>query len=237
MIDRSTAAVRTAARVGGWSLIAATVLFSFVFVYLARSFGYPEVLDQPAAQVLPALLATGPAGRAVWLLYGLIPLLLVPTALGVHAVGREASPLLSRTALVLALASAASMMTGLLRWPSLHWHLALAHADAAPAAREAIAATFAAANRYLGTVIGETLGELFLNGFFLCAAWVLSTPPRTAGPRRWLRVAAVLATALGGVAILRNLTPLVDPIAALNNTVLPLWMLVLGGMLVRSAPR
>jgi len=35
------------------------------------------------------------------------------------------------------------------------------------------------------------------------------------------------------VALWRNVTGLVAPLAALNNLVLPLWMLVLGGALLR----
>jgi hypothetical protein len=33
--------------------------------------------------------------------------------------------------------------------------------------------------------------------------------------------------------MLRNATPWVEPIAALNNVVLPIWMLVLGVVLLR----
>jgi len=222
---------RLATLIGGSSLIAATLLFSAVFVYLARSFGYPDVLDLPAAQVLPRLLALGPSGRAVWVLYGLIPLLLIPTAMGVYAAGRHAVPLLARAAVIMAVLSALTMMAGLLRWPSLQWHLALAYTDASPGAREAIAATFAASNSYLGNFIGEFLGELFLNSFFLCAAIVLT---RAAAPaRRWLLVAGAWASLLGGLAMLRNVIGWVEPIAALNNVVLPIWMLVLGMALVR----
>jgi uncharacterized membrane protein YbaN (DUF454 family) len=228
---QSTDATRVATLIGGTSLIAATLLFSAVFVTLARSFGYPEVLDLPAAEVLPRLLALGPGGRAVWVLYGLIPLLLVPTAIGVFAAGRQAAPLLSRAALVAAVLSAVTMMAGLLRWPSLHWQLAQAYADASPGAREAIAATFAAANSYLGSFVGEFLGELFLNAFFLCAAIVLTRS--AAVPRRWLLAAGCFASALGGLAMLRNVTSWVEPIAALNNAVLPAWMLVLGVVLLR----
>jgi hypothetical protein len=222
---------RRATVFGGGSLIAATLLFSAVFVYLARSFGYPEVLDLPAAEVLPRLLALGPTGRAVWVLYGLIPLLLVPTALGVHAAARQAAPLAARAALITAVLSALTMMAGLLRWPSLHWQLALAHADASPGAREAIAATFAAANSYLGNFVGEFLGELFLNAFFLSAAIALTRAASASG--RWLLVAGSSASLLGGLAMLRNATPWVEPIAALNNLVLPIWMLVLGVVLLR----
>jgi len=226
---------RVATLIGGSSLIAATLLFSAVFVYLARSFGYPEVLDLPAAEALPRLLALGPTGRAVWILYGLIPLLLIPTAMGVYAAGRQAVPLLARAAVIMAVLSALTMMAGLLRWPSLHWQLALAYADASPGAREAIAATFAASNSYLGNFIGEFLGELFLNTFFLFASLALTW---SAVPsRRWLLIAGSSASLLGGLAMLRNATPWVEPIAALNNVVLPIWMLVLGVAMLRHRAR
>ena len=185
--------------------------------------------------MLPRLLALGPAGRAVWVVYGLVPLLLVPTALGVAAIGRHDRPQLARAALVLAVLSAFAMALGLLRWPSLHWQLAIAHTDATPVAREAIAAVFSAANSYLGQVIGEFLGELFLNAFFACAALVLAGAG--AAPQRWLAPAGLAASLLGAVAMLRNAVPGLDMVAALNNAVLPLWMLVMGVAMLRHRAR
>lgn len=216
---------RHATVIGGTALILATLLFAAVFMQLARSFGYPDVLDLPAAEVLPKLLALGPSGRAVWFVYGLVPLLLVPTAFGVHAAGRSTSPLTARVAVVTAVLAAAAMTAGLMRWPSLHWQLALAWGDASPAAREGIAALFVASNSYLGNVVGEFLGELFLNAFFAAAALML--------PNRWLRAAGLAAAALGWAAMLRNALGGLDTVAALNNIVLPIWMLVLGVALLR----
>lgn len=60
-------------RFGGAALIVGALGFMGVFAYLASQFGYPEVLDGEASEVLPALLATGPAGRAAWALYGFLP--------------------------------------------------------------------------------------------------------------------------------------------------------------------
>lgn len=214
--------------VGGLSLIAATVLFALVFSYLAVRFGYPEVLDQPAAQVLPALLALGEVGRAVWILYGLVPLLLIPAAVAVRDAGGKSSAGLGRAAVLLAVLSTIAMMIGLLRWPTLHWSLATQWVGASEAAQTVLAQRFAAANLYLGNLIGEFAGELFLNGFFLVSSIALA-----AGRHRWLVVAGVVASALGWVAMLRNLTTVVAPIAAINNVVLPVWMLVLGVVLLR----
>jgi hypothetical protein len=60
--------------VGGIALIIGAVAFIGVFSFLAARFDYPAILDGTAADVLPRLLATGPTGRAVWALYGFLPL-------------------------------------------------------------------------------------------------------------------------------------------------------------------
>jgi hypothetical protein len=218
---------------GGASLVAATILFGAVFSYLAATFDYPAVLNRPAEDVLPALLALGNSGRLVWLVYGLIPLLLLPTALGVHEVARKMSPRLGRAIVWLAALSALAMMTGLLRWPTLQWTLAQEWTSASPASREVLTSRFGTANLYLGNVIGEFAGELFLNAFFLSSTLALSAGrPR----RRWLMFLGVAASTLGWIAMLRNFTPLVAAVATLNNIVLPLWMLTLGLALASTVP-
>jgi hypothetical protein len=164
-----------------------------------------------------------------------VPLLLLPTALGVDAAARSVAPRATQVARVSAALAALCMMAGLLRWPTLHWQLALAWGDATPAAREGLAANFDLANRWLGNVVGEFLGELFLNTFFLAATWALTRADRRRA--RWLLPAGVLATAFGFVALWRNALPWVGPVAELNNAVLPLWMLVLGAALATQQGR
>ncbi len=126
------------------------------------------------------------------------------------------------------------MMTGLLRWPTLHWTLARAWTSASPAARDMLASRFGMANFYLGNVIGEFAGELLVNRLFLASALALASGrPR----RHWLAFLGVAASTLGWIAMLRNLTPLVGPAATLNNLVLPLWMMTLGVVLVAQSRR
>lgn len=221
-----------AASAGGWSLIVAALAFVAVFSWLASAFGYPEMLDGNGADVLPALLGLGATGRAVWGLYGLLPLLLIPAGLGAYSALREERPGLMRVAASMALVSALAMLLGLLRWPSSHWSLAKAYVGAASdAERAAITAVFDALNSLLGNFVGEFVGELALNLFFLLtalASWRSRRLPR------WSAVAGVLAALLGLVAMWRNATPLVAGVAEIENSVLPLWMLVLGGLLVRA---
>lgn len=223
-----------ARRVGGAALIIAALLFMAVFSYLAATFGYPDVLDGEAAVVLPKLLALGTTGRAVWVLYGIIPLLLIPAALGVRAALGERAPALTRSAVILATISAVAMMLGLLRWPSIHWTLATQFAGAATEAeRHAISAVFLGLNSYLGQFIGEFIGELTLNGFFLVTALAMRGDARFP---RWSAVAGVVAALIGFLAMARNATPMVATIAEVENYLLPLWMIVQGVLLLRARP-
>ena len=69
---------RAVIRFGGFCLAGGAVAFLGVFAYLAARFNYPDVLDRPAATVLPSLLATGQQGRLVWALYAVLPLIWIP---------------------------------------------------------------------------------------------------------------------------------------------------------------
>ncbi|MBK8006800.1 MAG: DUF4386 family protein [Gemmatimonadetes bacterium] len=220
---------------GGLALVLAAVLFIAVFSYLAATFHYPDVLDGPADQVLPNLLALGPTGRAVWALYGLIPLLLIPTAAGTELLLAGRAPGRARAATLLAYTAALTMMLGLLRWPTLQWALATAYTTTPdPTSHATLAALFDGFNLYFGNYLGEFVGELALNLFFLLTA--LATRGDARFPR-WTAPAGVVAALLGLIALWRNVTPAVAMVAEVENSVLPVWMMVFGGLLVRAADR
>jgi hypothetical protein len=164
----SDSEARGTIRAGSIALVGGAVAFLGVFTYLAVRFHYPEVLDGQAQDVLPALLATGATGRAVWAFYGLLPLVFIPAGIGVFEALREraAGPL--RVGVLFALLAAVSMMPGLMRWPSLHWELARAWETAAEGDRLVLATIFDGLNRYLGNFIGEFLGEFSCSMFFGC---------------------------------------------------------------------
>jgi Domain of unknown function (DUF4386) len=232
MSTRQPSESEVAARAGGWSLIVAALGFIAVFSYLAARFDYPDVLDGAAADVLPRLLSLGTTGRAVWAVYAFIPLLLVPAGVGAYAALREAAPHAMRAALAFAVIAAVSMLLGLARWPSVHWELARGYATASPDARAALDAVFLGLNVYLGNYVGEFLGELSLNAFFLLSAFAFLR----AG-RRWIGYAGLAVGVTGLLAGFRNVTPVVAPIADVNNYLLPLWLIVFGIVLVRRTPR
>jgi hypothetical protein len=223
-------------RIAGVVLVAGSLAFVAVFSYLAAAFGYPDVLDHSAAEVLPQLLAGGTRLRAVWFVYGALPLAFVFAGLGAGALLDRGAPAAGSGLRTLGVAAAVTagvaMMIGLLRWPTLMWALA-GHWGAAPAAAQiAMAAVFDAANLYLGNLIGEFVGELSTAIWFLAVALAW----RRAG-RRVLGGLGVAAAAIVALAALRNMTTLVDPIAAANNLTLPVWLIVMGVTFARDGRR
>jgi hypothetical protein len=224
MADRSTI------RAGGVALIGGAVAFVAVFSFLASQFDYPAVLDGVAADVLPKLLATGPAGRAVWALYGFLPLVWIPAGVGAFHALRPVREGSMRIAMLCAVLGALAMMLGLLRWPSIHWTLARAYGGADPAGQAAIASLFAGLNSYLGNYVGEFLGELCVSLFFLLSALAILAPG--AGFPRWMGYLGAVTAVAGLIGMFRNVTDAVAPVSTVNNYLLPLWMLVFGAGLL-----
>ena len=217
-------------RIGGLSLIVAAVAFLGVFTYLAGEFNYPEVLDGPAAEVLPALLATGDSGRAVWAIYALLPLFWIPASIAAFHALRDRSEGGMRAGMYFAVVSSLSMILGLMRWPSLHWELARAWI-ADPSVRPALDAVFNGANLYLGNYIGEFLGELCMSVFFLLAASAMLK--QGSGFSRWIGWLGIATGTAGLIGMFRNVTAIVAPVAEVNNYLLPVWMIVFGVSLLR----
>lgn len=214
--------------VGGLSFVLGAFAFVTVFSYLAANFNYPAILEGDAGEVLPRLRGGGSFMRATWALYAFLPLLLIPGAVGAYF----ACPL-SRGRMTLALAvatlGALAMCLGLMRWPSIHWVLAEAYGQSGDETRSTLAAVFLGLNMYLGNYIGEFLGELCLGVFFLLSS--LSLKSETHFPK-WLGWTGSMFSFLFLAGALRNVTPAVQVISDINNSLLPLWMVVLGVSLI-----
>jgi Domain of unknown function (DUF4386) len=219
--------------IGGASLVAGALAFVGVFSYLAANFDYPGILDGSAQEVLPRLRGGGSAMRSVWAVYAFLPLLLVPGSVGAYFACPSSRGRMT-VALVATCLGAFAMCLGLIRWPTIHWTLAEAYATATPDTRASLGAVFAGLNLYLGNYIGEFLGEACLGIFFLLTGLSMLVEPKF---RRWLGVAGAVFAVLFLLGALRNVAPIVQPLADLNNTLLPIWMATLGVSLVWSHRR
>lgn len=221
-------------RVGGWSLILGAMAFMAIFGYLAARFDYPGILDGPAAEVLPRLLATGSAGRVAWALYGFLPLIWIPAGVGAYMALRESHPGALMVAAHSAVVAAIAMMLGLMRWPTIHWRVAELYATADPEQREVLDTLYDGLNTYLGNYIGEFLGELAFSTYFILTSWALL---RARVAPRGVAVLGLVTGGAGLVGMFRHVFAGVAPVASVNNYLLPAWMIVLGVVLVRLPGR
>ena len=212
-------------RLGGLALIGGAIAFMAVFAFLAARFDYPAFLDGSAETVLPQLLATGASGRAAWALYAFLPLIWLPAGVGAYLALRRSHPGAMLLALHSAALAAISMMLGLMRWPSIHWRLAEQYVTASPDQQRVLGSIFDGLNVYLGNYLGEFLGELSFSTFLLLSSWALW---RSHATRPWIAGIGLLTGVAGLVGMFRNLTTAVAPVAAVNNYLLPLAMILLG---------
>lgn len=78
-------------------------------------------------------------------------------------------------------------------------------------------------------------GKLCFSLFFLLSALAMLA---SAGRfPRWIGYLGVFTAVAGLVGMFRNVSDLVSPVAALNNYLLPLWMIIFGVALLRDARR
>jgi hypothetical protein len=193
-------------------LILAAVLANVGFTALGSIFNYPDVLDEPAGDVLASFRDHQGAVSAWFSVLALSAALLAPIAIGV---GRLSSTRTMRIAVRVGIAAAAVQVIGLLRWPIL-----------VPGyAADGDADSFRTASDILGTGIGETLGYL------LTATWtvlvVVALRRRFAG--RWFGVLGAVSALLVLVGVLSPLDlPGIDTANFFGYVLWSIWLIAFG---------
>ncbi|MEI9966868.1 MAG: DUF4386 family protein [Candidatus Moraniibacteriota bacterium] len=218
-------------KVGGLFSLFGGLAFVGVFTYLAVYFNYPDILDGDAYQVLPKLVAGGSEMRTIWAIYAFLPLVLIPAGLGSYAYLKERNHSLALGGLLFATVAALANMLGLMRWPSIHWILAEGFASSTAEQQATIDAVFQGLNVYLGNYIGEFLGEITLNAWFLTIGLILC---RVEGKIRYFGFFALLTAVLGFIGAFRNVTSAVSMVSEINNSLLPVFLVALGILLIRA---
>jgi Domain of unknown function (DUF4386) len=203
-------------------LILAAVLANVGFSALGSIFNYPDVLDEPAGQVLASFRAHQTAVSGWFLVLALSAALLAPVAIGV---GRLSTKRAMRIAVPVGIAAAIVQVVGLLRWPILvpgyASDAASGNAGIASSARD----SFTTVSNILGTALGETVGYL------LTATWtvlvVVALGRRFAG--RWFQVLGVVSAALVFVGVLSPLDLAgVDAANFIGYVLWSIWLIALG---------
>src|SRR3954466_14819410 len=207
-------------------MITAAVLVNVAFTGLGAVFDYPDVLRQPADDVLASFRDSQGVVPAWFVALALGAALLAPVAVGV---GRLSTSRPLRWSVPVGIAAAVVQVVGLLRWPLLvpGWAATAAGDDRAAAAPAR--AAFGTANRVLGNLIGET------GGYLLTAAWtaLVLAALGSAFTGRWFvalgSVSAVLV--LAGVLSPLDL-PLVDTANFAGYILWSPWLIAFAAVLI-----
>jgi len=208
-------------RITGSLLILAAVLATLAFAALGSIFNYPDVLDEPAADVLASFRAHEGEVSTWFSVLALSAALLGPIAVGV---GRLSAARPMRIAVAVGIAAAVVQVVGLLRWPLL-----------VPGfATDGDTDAFRLAGDVLGTAIGETLG------YALTAAWtalvIAALGRHFAG--RWFAVLGGVSAALVAVGVVSPLgLPVIDDANFIGYLLWSLWLVVFGAILLVRARR
>jgi hypothetical protein len=152
-------------------LIVVPVLFNVFFFLLQSTFGYPDILREPAAEILTQFAAGGTSLIAIWYVFALTPALFIPAAILLRRAFPRDTALLA-LATPFAIVAGVAQVLGLLRWPFLVPGLAQAYLDpnVSEATRDGVLVVFSAFHQYAGVAVGEHLGYLATGAWTLVIA-------------------------------------------------------------------
>jgi hypothetical protein len=182
-------------RLTGILLILTPIAFNVFFTLLSVTFEYPDILREPAGQVLRRFDAGSSSLIAIWYGFMLTAVMFVPLAVMVHKVlARRDTPYMA-VATAFGVVGGVVQFLGLVRWPFLVPYLADAYLDpsSTSATRESVAVVFQAFNQYAGVGVGENLGYLFTGLWSLLVALAMFGSPLPF--RRWLGLLGVASAA------------------------------------------
>lgn len=207
-------------------LIAAAVLTNAAFTVLGTVFNYPDVLKEPAGEILASFRESQTAVSFWFAVMALSAALFAPIAIGV---GRLSEHRAMRLAVPAGIAAAVVQVIGLSRWPVLVPGYAADATSADPAVAGAAVDAFITAHRILGNLIGETFGYL------LTAAWTLLVLRALTGvlAGRWFTILGTVSAVLILAGLLSPLDlPLIDTANFVGYVLWSLWLLTFAVLLL-----
>jgi len=218
-------------RVTGLLLVGAPLAFAAATTVLSASFGWPDILREPAAVVLAAADAGGPTLVWTWFAtawtYALLgaPLLLLPAALG-----RRDDAVL-RAATTAGAAGVLLSLVGFLRWVFVVPPLAHTWTTGDATVRAATEAAWTAQHQFGGALLGEHLGQVLAIVWSVAISVVLLRGRLLPAWTGWAGLGAsalyllnqgdVLATAVPGF-------PVWEAAGFVGSTAWGLWVAALG---------
>lgn len=227
-------------KITGASLIFTGVYLNIPFSILNAIFEYPQILRQPAGEVLTLFRHGGATLIAVWYAFAFAPILLIVVAKLVQKIFEGEHETLLSIAATFGVLAGITQVLGLIRWVFVVPMLAdnYTNPNSSEATKDAAVMVFNALHQYAGVALGEHLGQLFT------ALWVLLISSAMLDSkvfRKWQGKIGIfvgilmLAGLTEGFATVINFDPGVfGLLTPLSFITLSFWMISLGSTLIWS---
>ena len=224
--------------ISGWLLIAESLLIFIPLSVLGSAINWPKSLSDPAAKILPLLVENASAVRFGYLIYLVYSILFwVIASLTIRVLSdQESDSIWLRVANGFGIASAVARCLGIIRWLVAMPTLAKLYTDSttSTATRESIAVVYHALNDYAGSV-GEVLGVSLFAGLWLAIVSLRILQTRILP--RWLGFLGLISATLLGVQLARLFGVELGAFISISVSVLQLWFLAMGIVLVMKAAK
>jgi hypothetical protein len=224
--------------IAGWLLIAESLLIFVPLTVLGSAINWPKSLSDPADKILPLLVEHASAvrfGYLVYLVYSILFWVIASLTIRV-LIDDESDSIWLRVANGFGIASAIARCLGIIRWLVVMPALATLYTDPtiSTGTRESIAVVYRALNDYAGS-IGEVLGVSLFAGLWLAIVSVRILQTRILP--RWLGFLGLVSATLLGVQLARLFGVDLGAFISISVSVLQLWFLAMGIVLVAKAAK
>ena len=221
----------TTIRTAGILLIAVPLIFTAGFTGLQMTFEYPDILRQPAGEVLTRFAAAGIDLHLYWYAMMSAALLMIFAVIATGLVFRARDNFIAALSIGAGVLAGLVQALGLLRWVMLVPSLAAIYV--APSATEIeksmAISLFDAANHYLGMGVGEHLGYFFTSVWTALIAVLLLNSHRVIAWLGFVIAAGVIAGMLEPFGV-----PMTGAINCISYSLWALWTLAVGILVLRS---
>ncbi len=225
-------------RLAGFMFIVGALAVNIPYTLLISNFKYPDILREPAADVLTQFDAGGTGLIAQWFAFAWIG---IPLLVGVVLLERVLQPSVwLRLATIFGIISLVAQVIGLLRWTFVVPILADLYTNptSSEATRDAAIVGFHVIHQFGGVLLGEHIGQLFIIAWMtIISAHML----RSVLFPMWLGVFGFVASfiyLLAQAELFHTVIedgPVIEPAGLIGSLLWLVWMLIMGIYLILHA--
>lgn len=218
--------------VGGWCMVLFAILFVGITLLIDNIVQTQPMLYDTAHHQLFKVMAGSGAIRGLLILYSIVPLLLIPAAVGAYYAFIETHEANMRVGMYFATVAAIGMSMSLMMLPSINWYLATYISGMSnPTDKADMVNLLMSFHSYFGVFVGDILGIgcvlvwFFINSFVIMRSFVL---PRLLGV---IELIIALIAALVLIFRYSNILPSLALYVQVN-ALIALWLFILGVALI-----